>query len=89
VRIWDPATGQTRHTLTGHTAGVRALAVAPNGRWLISASTDGTVRIWDVVAERCAMAVRTGHVLRQVVIDGLRVVVAGDRGPYFLGIAGF
>ena len=40
VRIWDPHTGQTRHTLTGHTGGVEALAVAPDGSWLASAGGD-------------------------------------------------
>ena len=47
VRIWDPHTGQARHVLTGHASGVSALAVAPDGTWLASASCDGTVRIWD------------------------------------------
>ena len=41
VRIWDPHTGQTRHTLTGHTGWVPALAVAPDGTWLASAGDDG------------------------------------------------
>jgi len=67
---------------------VWALAVAPNGRWLASASTDGTVRVWHVDVERCAMPVRTGHALRHIVTDGVRVFVAGDWGPYFLGMAG-
>src|SRR4030095_5787851 len=47
VRIWDPATGQARYTLTGHTSEVWALAVALDGRWLASAGYDGTVRIWE------------------------------------------
>ena len=51
MRIWDPRTGQARHTLTGHTSGVDALAVAPDGTWLASGDGallgDSTVRIWD------------------------------------------
>jgi WD40 repeat protein len=27
VRIWDPDTGQTRHTLTGHTRPIRTMAL--------------------------------------------------------------
>jgi hypothetical protein len=41
-----------------------------------------------VDVERYAMSVRTGHALRHIVTDGVRVFVAGDRGPYFLGMAG-
>ena len=70
MRIWDPRTGQTRHTLTGHTGAVRALAVAPDGTWLASASDDATVRIWDIDSECDVMSIRTGHALRHVVTDG-------------------
>jgi WD40 repeat protein len=49
VRIWDPATGQQRATLTGHAGRVRAVAIAPGGAWLASAGDDGSVRIWDPV----------------------------------------
>ncbi|WP_239162825.1 NB-ARC domain-containing protein, partial [Paractinoplanes rishiriensis] len=60
VRIWDPATGQTRARLTGHTESVTAVAVAPGSAWLATASRDGTVRIWDPVIGR-TRAVLTGH----------------------------
>jgi len=33
--------------LTGHASAVGALAVAPGGTWLASASYDNAVRIWD------------------------------------------
>ena len=40
VRIWDPASGRERATLTGHEyGGVAALAVAPDGSWLASAGS--------------------------------------------------
>jgi hypothetical protein len=38
---WDPATGITRHTLTGHTNAVRPLVIAPDGSWLASADYVG------------------------------------------------
>ena len=88
VRIWDPHSGQAVHTLTGHTGGVGALAVAQDGSWLASASTDRTVRIWESGADRCVTSLRTGHPLWLVVIDGERVTVAGVNGPYFLTVAG-
>ncbi len=45
VRVWDPTTGTIRHTLAGHTRGVSALVVAPDGSWLASADIGGAVRI--------------------------------------------
>ncbi len=50
VRIWDPATGQTTTTLTGHTRGVNTVAWSPDGTHL--ATTGGLVgepvRIWSL-----------------------------------------
>ena len=57
MRIWDAATGQQRAILKGHTGGVEAVAVAPDGSWLASGGWDGTVRIWDAATgqERAAL----------------------------------
>ncbi|MFE4688365.1 NB-ARC domain-containing protein, partial [Streptomyces sp. NPDC056721] len=60
VRIWDPATGTCTATLTGHTSGVTAVAIAPDGTWLATGSFDGTVRIWDPATGTCT-ATLTGH----------------------------
>ena len=47
VQIFDIASGQEKAALSGHTDLVRALAVAPDGSWLATGSSDQTVRIWD------------------------------------------
>ena len=41
------STGQLRRTLQGHSSAVMAVAIAPNGDYIVSGSYDNTVRIWD------------------------------------------
>ncbi len=45
--IWDAATGQPLHHPVGHTDWVRAVAYAPDGTTLATASDDTTAIIWD------------------------------------------
>jgi len=48
IHVWDVASGKLRFVLRGHEGNVYALAFTPDGRWLMSASVDGTIRYWDV-----------------------------------------
>ena len=83
VRIWDPATGQQRATLTGHTGAVRAVAIAPDGTWLATASDDGTVRIWDPATgqHRATLTGHTGAVTAVAIApDGTWLATASDDG---------
>ncbi|MDG5807867.1 hypothetical protein P9869_35525, partial [Streptomyces ossamyceticus] len=53
-------TGTCTATLTGHTDSVTSVAIAPNGTWLATTSTDRTARIWDPTTGTCT-ATLTGH----------------------------
>ena len=47
-QIWDTATGKVCRRIEGHAGHVCALAVAPDGKTLASASADGTTLLWDL-----------------------------------------
>ncbi|HZV03889.1 MAG TPA: WD40 repeat domain-containing protein [Gemmataceae bacterium] len=47
VRVWDAATGKQQRKLQ-HGHWVRAAAVSPDGRRLVSSSLDDSVRLWDL-----------------------------------------
>jgi WD40 repeat protein len=67
--------------LTGHSSAVSALAVAPDGSWLVSASNDQTIRIWDVATgtERAMLAGNTSGVRALAVApDGSWLVSASN-----------
>ena len=48
VRIWDIASGAEIHKLDGHTNTVDSVRFIMDGRHLLSAAWDGTIRRWDV-----------------------------------------
>ncbi|MER7211924.1 hypothetical protein ABT340_33120, partial [Streptosporangium sp. NPDC000239] len=60
VRTWN-TDGTPRATLTGHTGGVNAVAISPDGSWLASASDDGSVRIWAISDDPSCIAVVRGE----------------------------
>jgi hypothetical protein len=74
IALWDLASGQRKASLEGHTDSVLGLTFM--GDWLVSASADGTIRVWD--QERCHRVLR-GHAggVRQV---AGALVSLGDDG---------
>jgi RNA polymerase sigma factor (sigma-70 family) len=72
VQLWDVSAGQELRTLEGHAKGVAAIAFAPDGKRLASASYDSTIRFWDPA---------TGRQL-------LKVAVPAEATAHFLGEEG-
>jgi WD40 repeat protein len=83
LKVWDLASGRELRTLTGHSDAVNAVAVAPDGRRVVSASDDNTVKVWNV---------ETGEVLATFTCDSVahccafsdagKLIVAGNNGGH-------
>ncbi len=78
-----PPGGPLLGTLAGHELGVRAVAVTADGRWVISASEDRTLKLWDL-EHGALLRTLAGHrgPVRAVAVtpDGKRAVSASyDR----------
>ncbi|HEV2784433.1 MAG TPA: P-loop NTPase fold protein [Actinophytocola sp.] len=85
VCIWDRATEELVHTLTGHTTRVLDVAITPVGDQIISCSSGGTIRIWDrITGEQIGEPLvgdEVGGVGSVAVTpDGSRIVSGGAAG---------
>lgn len=77
VRVWNMVTGESIHTLRGHTSTVRCLKMS-DSETAISGSRDTTLRVWDIKKGVCKN-VLVGHQasVRCVEIKG-DIVVSGS-----------
>jgi WD40 repeat protein len=71
AQLWDASTGRLLHTLKGHTQLINDAEYSPNGRELVTVSSDHSGRIWDA---------RTGHVLH-VLLGHFFAVNTGSFSP--------
>jgi WD40 repeat protein len=95
LKVWDISTtrdaslesgkpaDEATQTLAGHTEGIFAVAVTPDGQRAVSASQDKTLKVWDLESGE-ALHTLTGHsaIVRAVAVtpDGRRAVSgSGDK----------
>lgn len=52
IRVWDVGAGVCLFTLIGHDNWVRCIVFHPGGKFIVSASDDKTLRVWDTRNKR-------------------------------------
>jgi WD40 repeat protein len=60
VKVWDTRQGALLATLSGHTDAVRSVAFSPDGKTLLSSSSDGTTRMWNVATATAFATLASG-----------------------------
>jgi WD40 repeat protein/predicted Ser/Thr protein kinase len=83
ICLCDARSGEVLRQWTNHTDWVTGLAFTPDGRRLVSASDDWTIRIWSVAGgseQRCLRSSREGLAALALLPDGKTLVSAGKLG---------
>ncbi len=78
LRLVDVDTGRERGNLTGHEQGVWALAYSSDSKMLASASSDGTVRVWNPDQQKLLTTLKPGGYSVAFRPDGKRLAVGSD-----------
>jgi WD40 repeat protein/serine/threonine protein kinase len=80
IAVWDLATKQVVRRLAGHASKVEALALSPDGKTLVSGSSDSTLILWDF-ASGSLLHKLEGHA------DKIQDVAFSPDGQYVLSAA--
>jgi WD40 repeat protein/serine/threonine protein kinase len=60
LRLWENATESCRTSFEGHTGPVTSICLSADGRFVVSASTDRSVKLWNAADGACLRTL-TGH----------------------------
>ena len=79
----DTATGRETRRFVGHSGHVRAIAIAPDEKQIVSGDTLGRIIVWDVADEQPLITLAdTGQLVTSVdwSSDGRRIVAGKEDG---------
>jgi WD40 repeat protein len=90
ITIWAVETGKHVGTLEGHTGAVLQISFSPDGKTLVSAGHDNTIRVWDFEkrAEVRAIPLPDRNWIRSVALSSAGKLAVGSKDVHFLDLDG-
>jgi YD repeat-containing protein len=76
LTVWDTASGERLHGLTGNTHLITAAAFLSNGTRAMSASLDGTIRVWDLTSGQLAFTIQQGGQVADAALSAAGTLIA-------------
>jgi WD40 repeat protein len=88
IELWDVESGKELKTLRGHEGTVWGICFSPCGKWIASASSDKTARIWDTKTGETVRTMKFATTVKKVAWspDGKWLVVGGIVGKKNISI---
>ncbi|EAW24456.1 cell differentiation and development protein Fsr1 [Aspergillus fischeri NRRL 181] len=87
IRLFDANSGQCTYTMLAHPAAIAALSLSPDGRELVSAGHDASLRFWNLEKRSCTQEITSHRLMRGEGVcavtwsrDGRWVVSGGGDG---------
>jgi len=81
LKFWDTETGHETGTLKGHQDWVYLIVFSPDGNKALSASEDGTMKVWDIEKKAEAQNFQVEHIWAAAFSpDGRQILTGGDDG---------
>ena len=81
--------GDRKGGWAAHQRGIRSLEVHPEGKWLLSASLDGTAVLWDSTGNRIKTYGKFDHLMwARWMPDGRELLVSGEYYPVLFSLDG-
>jgi WD40 repeat protein len=78
--VWDLETGRELRVLEGHSSPVYGVTVTADGRSVVSASWDRTLKVWDLESGACLATFTCDAAARCCATTVGGKIVAGDEG---------
>lgn len=84
IRLWNIVTGMQIQTFEGHSLDINCLSASQSKPQLVSASDDGTVRVWDTEKAKCLFTLKSHYrVLSVAFLADETRLIAGTQDGHF------